>query len=350
MSLKIHAHKLLRIKPLEQPDMKAAIKDLLTNLRASQIQGVKNVTALRVKMQGNRETCIALFGEIHNNPALCPSEEETRDVVLDIVVSNLLNIQPCVLVLETFNHLESPKRERMIEVLKNMLKNRYPLESIDACLASGDKNCVYSNGSNALLFLRTLTSIVRLLAIDQGSDSTIAKLSERIFAMDPREDLGMIAPFREILGRDPTLQEIIDSVARVTKEAVGSRLPKIVPEAYSDAFCKHIWTPFFKLRDDLERNPTLDGYMQLFLQIPDVMAVAHVVGVLGHALVHNMDLPIVMIYAGDTHRRALTDMLKRLPVFSIDTIIDRTDTSGGSCIRRSTLRAEEVPRQAVEVM
>ncbi len=336
-----HIDSILNVKPDVSPPMPRVVRGVKRKLNSPILQGVKNVLCIDVVYKG-RHTIIVLFGEVHTNPNLCHENEKVTDVILDVVIHTLLEIQPCILILETFRHLES----KILNVMKNrivkMAENKFPFERVRTCLNTpNDKQCVYRENSNALLFLRTFVGIIRYLALVKGEGSNVDMLSRRIFAMDIREDLGLIPPFQEYLGREPTVNEMRDSLSRLTRSAVEDRLPQIDADDMADAFQRHILDPFFALRDAAFNKPTVDKYRRLFVDLPDVVAVAQMLAVLTHAHSNDQELPVIFCYGGDSHlknQERYLNVLSDALGFSFrvsQSPLRRSADNGGSCIRTS---------------
>ena len=323
---------LFRIKPVVDPPIDDEVTQLVKELKNKSISGIRNLLVKKVHF-GDRHANIVFLGEVHTNPDLCPMNKESTDVVLDLVLDYLLRLQPTVLILETFYHLESVNQKSMEKILEHM-GSRMPLEIVKECLLNKtDKRCVYREGSSALMFLRMFTSIVRYMAILYPDHDAIRNLSKRILAMDPREDLGMIAAFAEILGRDITKAEITQSLEKLTPENLAKFLPEIEPLEWKHAFQDVFVDPFFDLVRRTRKTKSRDMYTEIFLRVPDVIAFAHILSVLGHCLVNTMVVPIIIVYVGDTHRRALSEMLDQFHIFErTENLVDRFDVTGGSCV------------------
>jgi hypothetical protein len=335
-NLNIYTQTLLPTKPERYPDMALMSASLLDLLEKEDIQGARTVTAHRMSFPEfpGRESVIALIGEVHTNPDRCPSTTSSKDMVLDVVLHYLRAIEPCVLILETFFHLESPNKNVMEDILHSMSNHEYPLSVVRKCLGKEPSGgCVYSEKSNALVFLRMIAAIAKTLATSSNVDEDLEHFSKRIMAIDPREDFNMENPFEMKAGTSETEKAIIRSLARLTPDALSKFLLPIDLASWSSAFTKIIWDPFFVLCRQTAAAPTLEAYTHIFLQVPDVIAMSRIFSILAYSLRNKNTLPIIIVYVGDTHREAIDAILPTIPVWTTTRQLHRSDPKGGSCIQ-----------------
>jgi hypothetical protein len=213
---------------------------------------------------------------------------------------------------------------------------------IDQCLRrNGDKKCVFKGESNALDFMRRVAAVVHQLANVDGPDSKMGRLARFLKALDDREG-NMIPPFRELLGREPTNDEMVSSLEYVTEKRVSKRIPKIQTKEWKEYFDEHYWRPFFDLCEKTKRKPNVTDYTEIFLRFPDIVAIGQILASIEHAHLNDMDMPIIFLWAGASHTQKVVEWIKEFPYFKTIVEESRQDTSGGSCIRRSGRQREAV--------
>ena len=79
----------------------------------------------------------------------------------------------------------------------------------------------------------------------------------------------------------------------------------------------------------LRRAPDAHKYTELFIDLPDVVALNRLLCLLSH----RGPQAIPILYAGDNHRLGLKDLLGRLPSVRIRTVAESKDPVEGSCAR-----------------
>jgi hypothetical protein len=280
---------------------------------------------------------VIMFGEIHANPHLCKPEWGATDALLELLLDYFLKYQPILILAETFFHLESINVEDMRAIIEAMAENKYPFDVVEKCLLSTEhaRQCIYQSGSNALLFLRMVIALIRLLAALHGPESPAGRLSMRIKAIDAREDLGMIPPWPEYLKKRKLTPALVRAaLENVTEENMGRYMPDILLPEWNRRFQEVVYRPFLQRVAGAQRTGDAKVYKEIFLDLPDVIAVATILNQNSHAILAKMQRPITMNYAGSTHSGTEVKWLQDM--FREDHVIEDTlryAAEGQSCIR-----------------
>lgn len=312
---------------IEHAQLKEGLLDLF---KTYAIQGSHTVVLYELTIN-DQKSLLLLFGEVHDNPDLCPNTVRSKDVVLDVVLDTLHKLEPSILILETFHHLQSKDAARMIEILTDMKRKGYPIHLLHKCTKQGDRGCIYTKPSGALMFLRMFTALVRYAASLETAQWAI-DLSDRIYAMDPREDLGMVSPFNKRL----TKEEVIRALENIKPMILHNFLLPIPDPAWEKRFQQVVLAPFL---DKVEAAKSCtddatchDMYEELFLRIPDVVAVSQMLGVLAHSRNNNMPTPLVMSYSGQFHVDNQKEFMTAMSVFGMEKVLEMYPQST-SCAR-----------------
>lgn len=318
------------------------VQELLHVFQTSPIHGSTHLDILEVGLEGNQKVHMLVIGEIHENPGTCPSGG--KDVVQDIVLKLLTEYEPVLLIFETFFHSSTHNANDMMAKLQEMKTHHYPLDLLSECLSTRnqDSTCVYRGKSNALRFLRAYAAAMRTCSLSLAqhgiTDTNLQNVSRRMFPMDARENLGMCNAFElpETL-KDADRARVRQSLANITQHTLESLyLADLQTPAWKEAFRTQVLHPFLKRCQDIYEHPTTPAYIDVFLEITEVVGVSQMLGEVEACVRHNMHLPFIVYYAGDEHRKILYNTLRKLSVFSsVQKVAEAWDPSHqGSCAQR----------------
>jgi hypothetical protein len=272
---------------------------------------------------------VVLIGEEHENNNRCPPHlSNAKDIVTDGTLSFLCGNTDCVLIAEIFFYLMGESIDTP-DPIGLMMKHNYPLRAaVDCPPNEAERGCIYQNRSSALKHIRMFSSIVRHVAShldDIGKTGTyIQELSRRIVAFDPREDLQMTPPQETLADED--IRKSCDNALK----GISRFVPSLTDDWMHRAFHKAVYSPILEMLRQVNEHPSIGGYAEAFVRVTEVVSISRGLAMWDHALHHrhDMELPILIFYAGDTHRAQIQEYMEAmgLPVRVIQSHYD-----SGSC-------------------
>lgn len=317
------------------PDMRAEENVLVHTLMTKTLKGPRAVSLRRLIMpDGKRHALVVILGEVHANPNLCDSDERDVVDVVQLILDVLMRVEPSILLVETFFHLIGKTRQEMQDILKSMEERGWPVDRVKQCAGEREEDCVYTGSSNALVFLRTLVTVLKNDAMLAPGDATKQSVASRMMEVDLREDLDLPDPFamRETPGPDDA-RLIREAAARITRESL-QRFELVISNAeWQAAYDERVVGPFLERARRAEASGSLDDYFYVFLQAPDIISMNRIISTVADAYFKDMVMPIIFVYAGDAHRTNLLDLMSAWGLLEIQNLGDRrAEDEMGSCI------------------
>lgn len=315
------------------PDMKAEQERVADVFMTQPLQGARTVSLRYLNLPKCR-VLLVLIGEVHSNPDLC--QESAVDVV-SFIVDTLRRMEPSVVFIETFFHLVGLNPDDMEKIVKSMKERDWPLDIISKCVGNNDQNCVYTGKSNALVFLRILTTLARQAAMNPNATEHEKSFASRLIPIDPREDFNLPDPFDlQNQSLDTHSAVIKDGLTRIGREKIRRFEWEIPDENWKKVYELHVLEPYLALLRTTTQSLHIDDYFRVFLEVPDVICMNRIMAMLSQCLQEDMVLPIMYVYCGDAHRENLLKILSILEttsIFTVDVVGDRHAPGFSSCIR-----------------
>lgn len=277
------------------------------------INGSNAITLLKFNGQ-----LVVLIGEIHENELLC--KQPRYDVLKHIVLKALREHAKTVLLVEGFvetvtDHVPTLKRQIREQRFKEFVK----------CLRSDDFRCQYYRQDGNLLLLRVLKWIVHASHCLYPRNKCIQSADDRILFFDVRKALGMKNPFVKWASVSDPDKYIRQSLAQINDQLQTFLRP--IPKAdWQRDFRRKILGPTLERATRLKARPSVKGYTDFFIHLPDVVAVHQIL-----CRTAGAQNNLIMVYAGDNHRKGILTLLRRIPGAAVDILAESEDPADGSC-------------------
>jgi hypothetical protein len=287
---------------------------ILNLVKNHPINGSNAITLLKFSGQ-----FIVLIGEIHENELLC--KQPRYDVLKHIVLKALREHTKAILLVEGFvetvtDHVPTLKKQIREQRFKEFVK----------CLQADDFRCQYYRQDGNLLLLRVLKWIVHASRCLYPRNKCIQSMDDRIQFFDVRKDLGMKDPFvrwASVPSRDKYIRQ---SLAKI--DHLGKFLSPIPKAAWQREFQRNILGPTLETATRLKARPSVKGYTDFFILLPDVVAVNQIL-----CRTAGAQNNLIMVYAGDNHRKGVLGLLRRIQGAALDILAESQDPADGSCSR-----------------
>lgn len=267
-------------------------------------------------------TTVVLIGEVHENPNGCP--DSPVDVVRDLVWEPFHQNDDVLLLVEGFP-LDLRSTPRAMQTSINL---QYPrAATFDRCLDGAQFRCMYDATAGALDILRYGKARMHMQTLSDPNPMW-RRLNDRFQLVDVRPDLGMHSPFSSAEEQRRTTDFILPSLQNI--HLLHRFLVPIPKGPWDRAFAQNVLSPFVQQVDSLRNQPSWPAYRDLFVQVPDIVATNRILGT-RHKL--------VIVYAGDDHRRGILRMLRGMaPAVRMQELaLSVNEADNGSCSRPFSL-------------
>lgn len=288
------------------------ILDLVKN---HPINGSNAITLLKVNGQ-----CVVLIGEIHENELLC--RQPRYDVLKHIVLKALREHTRTVLLVEGFVETVTDH----VPTLKRQIREQRFIEFVK-CLQSDDFRCQYYRQDGNLLLLRVLKWIVHASRCLYPRNKCIQSVDDRIEFFDVRKALGMKNPFVRWASVPSPDNYIRQSLAKINDHLQVFLSPIPMPH-WQREFSQKILAPTLETARRLTARPSVKGYTDFFIHLPDVVVVNQIL-----CRTAGAQNNLIMVYAGDNHRKGILTLLRRIPGAALEILAESEDPADGSCSR-----------------